>query len=66
MKNRHDFLLELIAEIDQDIATANQINIRKRWIAAEILTGKHTQFSDCFANVITAVNRIKEAMTTLW
>jgi len=56
MEQGNDFLLQLLAEIDQQIATTDQVQPRERRILANVLLGKDQQVTNALVDhVSTAI-----------
>ena len=56
VKRRDDPLLERLIEIDEDVAAAHEIQLRKRRVAGEVVLDEDAQIADGLVDPIPAVS----------
>src|SRR5215469_6858962 len=66
MKQREDALLKRRREIDQDVAAADEIDLRERRVARDILLGEDAQIANRTADSISAFLLREEPTQAIW
>src|SRR5206468_5499828 len=54
VENRHEVLLQQRLEVDQQVATADEIHPRKRWIGGDVVFGEDAHVADGLGHAILA------------
>src|SRR5277367_4492361 len=62
VEDRDHAVLQLRAQIDQDVAAANKVQPREGRILKNILFREHASFADVFSNLVSAIEFHKESL----
>ncbi len=65
MKDGQNLSLQNRAQIDQNVAAADQIQPGEGWVLSQVVSSEHASFADLLADLVSCPNFREEALQPL-